>query len=78
MRKKKRKKNRIRPSCERHADSDAWEKFSVIFFEQFIFDAYTVEELKCDPFYIEEDESMRSIEKCANECSPYHKSQKEE
>jgi hypothetical protein len=71
-----RKKNRIRPSCERLAD--AWEKFPVILSEQFICGAYTVEELKCDPFYIEDDESMRPIEKCANECSPYHKPPKEE
>lgn len=36
-----------------------------------------INKLKRDPFYIEDDESMRLIEKCANECSPYHKPPKE-
>ena len=46
-------------------------------FGQFICNVYATE-LKRDPFYIEDDESMQLIEKCANECSPYHKPPKEE
>ena len=70
-----RNKDRIRPFCERLAD--AWEKCPDMRFGQFICNVYATE-LKRDPFYIEDDESMRLIEKCANECSPYYNTQKEE
>lgn len=70
-----RNKGRIRPFCEQLAD--AWEKCPDMRFGQFICNVYATE-LKRDPFYIEDDESMRLIEKCANECSPYHKTPKEE
>ncbi len=70
-----RNKDRIRPFCERLAD--AWEKCPDMRFGQFISNVYATE-LKRDPFYIEDDESIRLIEKCANECSPYYKPTKEE
>lgn len=70
-----RSKDRIKPFCERLAA--AWERCPDMRFGQFICNVYATE-LKRDPFYIEDDESMRLIVKCANECSPYHKPPKEE
>ena len=70
-----RRKDRIRPFCERLAV--AWEKYPDMRFGQFICNVYAME-LKRDPFYIEDDESMRLIEKFENECSPYHRPPKEE
>ena len=65
-----RRKDRIRPFCERLAT--AWERCPDMRFGQFICNVYSVE-LKRDPFYISDEESLRLIEKFADECSPYHK-----
>ena len=54
-----RNKDRIRPFCERLAA--AWERCPDIRFGQFICNVYA-SEVKRDPFYIEDDESMRLIE----------------
>lgn len=63
-----RNKDRIKPFCEKLAE--AWERCPDMRFGQFICNVYGA--VKRDPFFIEDEESMRLIEKCANDCSPYH------
>lgn len=62
-----RNKDRIKPFCEKLAA--AWERCPDMRFGQFICNVYGG--VKRDPFFIEDEESMRLIEKFANECSPY-------
>lgn len=65
-----RKKERIRLFCDRLAT--AWELCPDMRFGQLICNVYDGR-LKRDPFYIEDDESLRLIESFTREFSPYRK-----
>ena len=68
-----RNKERINPFCERLAA--AWERCPDMRFGQFICNVYGGTGHR-DPFYIEDDDSIKMIEKFADECSPYHAPEK--
>ena len=63
-----RNKDRIRPFCERLAA--AWERCPDMRFGQLISNAYSREFIK-DPFYVEDDQSIKLIEEFTS-ISPYY------
>ena len=65
-----RNRDRIRPFCERLIA--AWEKCPDMRFGQFICNVYGGP-IKRDPFYIEDEESLRMIEEFADNNSPYYR-----
>lgn len=64
-----RNKDRIRPFCDRLAA--AWERCPDMRFGQFICNVYADGMVKKDPFYVEDEDSIRLIESFAKEASPY-------
>ena len=63
-----RSRDRIKPFCDRLAL--AWERCPDLRFGQLIVNAYSSS--KRDPFFIEDDDSLKMIETFTRENSPYY------